>query len=128
MDQPNGLAYNHAFTVLGPKLLSNGAKLIKIRNPWGAETYKGDYSDKSAKWTPALRAEAGSTIANDGEFFIPLASYMTSFYETHINLNVDKMSRAHYLILDDPSAETRQTDECKGTCSYHKLTLKSSKT
>jgi len=31
------LAKNHAYTVLGVKTLSNGTKLIQIRNPWGSE-------------------------------------------------------------------------------------------
>ena len=57
--QANGISYNHAFTLLGLKEVTDAAgnkiKLVKIRNPWGAEEYTGDYSDKSTKWTPALR-------------------------------------------------------------------------
>ena len=75
--QTNGISYNHAFTILGTKEVTDAAgtktKLVKIRNPWGAEEYKGDWSDSSTKWTPALRTQAGSVVKNDGEFFIPVA-------------------------------------------------------
>ena len=126
---PNGLPYSHCFTVLGVVTLSDaaGTKLVKIRNQEG-ETYKGDWSDKSAKWTPALRKEAGSTIADDGEYFISHTDYKKYFTVTQINYNIDKMSRAHFLILNDPSTNTRQGGKCKGTCSYHKFFIKSSKT
>jgi hypothetical protein len=46
------LAYRHAYTVLGTVKLSNGEKLVKMRNPWGVEKWKGAWSDHSYKWTP----------------------------------------------------------------------------
>jgi hypothetical protein len=46
-----------------------------MRNPWGSETFKGDWSDKSSLWTDALREKAGSAIADDGEFFITVSDY-----------------------------------------------------
>ena len=128
----NGLSIMHAYTVLGPQVLTDEAgneiKLIKMRNPWGAEDYDGAYSDKSSLWTDALRNQAGSVIANDGEFFIPLADYKKSFVETQINYNTEAMSRSVFLVLDDASTETRQGEMCQGTCSYHKFTIKSKET
>ena len=99
---PNGLPYSHCFTVLGVVTLSDaaGTKLVKIRNQEG-ETYKGDWSDKSDKWTPALRAEVGSVIADDGEYFIPIADYKKSFTVTQINYDTTGWSRSHFLILND---------------------------
>ena len=32
-----GLAMSHSYTVLQVKQLSDGTKLVKIRNPWGSE-------------------------------------------------------------------------------------------
>ena len=52
-----GLAYSHAYTVLGTDKLSNGQMLVKVRNPWagagggGTEKFTGDWSDKSPLWT-----------------------------------------------------------------------------
>lgn len=46
-----GVAYMHAYTMLDTLTLSNGQRLIKMRNPWGSETYNGPWGDDSAKWT-----------------------------------------------------------------------------
>ena len=34
-DEGPGLVAGHAYTVLQVRTLSNGAKLLEIRNPWG---------------------------------------------------------------------------------------------
>lgn len=47
-----GLSQNHAYVVLGTVRLSTGARIIKMRNPWGTEKYTCDYSDASSLWTP----------------------------------------------------------------------------
>ena len=46
-----------------------------MRNPWGSEKYKGDYSDDSPLWTKATKEAAGMTAANDGIFFVPIETY-----------------------------------------------------
>ena len=51
----------HAYVALKAVHLSNGARLVQMRNPWGSERYKCAYSDISEEWTPELRAEAGAT-------------------------------------------------------------------
>ena len=65
----------HAFTVIGIHTLSTGDKLVKVRNPWGKESFRGDWSDKSSKWTDALRAEVGATNKDDGIFFVSHTDY-----------------------------------------------------
>jgi len=72
-----GLSQNHAYVVLGTLTLSNNARLVRMRNPWGNERYFCDYSDKSDKWTPQLRQEAGATQTptNDGLFFMTIEDY-----------------------------------------------------
>lgn len=47
----DGLSKSHAYTVIGVHTLSDGTRLVKIRNPWGEEGYKGAWSDNSNKWT-----------------------------------------------------------------------------
>ena len=42
-----GLSTGHSYVVLSAKKLSNGERLIKLRNPWGEESYKCAYSDES---------------------------------------------------------------------------------
>ena len=72
-----GLQMGHAYVALKAISLSNGANLIQMRNPWGSERYKCDYSDLSDKWTPELRAEAGATekAVNEGVFFMTVEDY-----------------------------------------------------
>ncbi len=72
-----GLAQNHAYVVLSAIELSNGDKVVKMRNPWGYERYTCDYADDSDKWTPELRKEAGmtETVKNDGLFCMTLSDY-----------------------------------------------------
>ena len=132
--QANGLANNHAYTILGVKEVTdasgNKIRLVKVRDPyrWLSGEYTGDFSDKSKKWTPDLRKQAGSVIKDDGEFFIPLADYMKSFAETYINYNTKNMSRTHFLVLDDNNTNTRPYYTCNNKCSFHKFTIKSKKT
>jgi len=40
-----GLPGAHAYTLMGTATLSDGTKLLKMRNPWGSEVYTGPYSD-----------------------------------------------------------------------------------
>jgi len=51
------LVLGHAYTLLGVQKLSDGVRLIKLRNPWGEDSWKGDYGWKSEKWTPELLKE-----------------------------------------------------------------------
>ena len=59
--------------------LSNGTKLVKVRNPHGEETYTGPYSDSSTLWTTATRKEANTklgesdalAVSDDGAFWMP---------------------------------------------------------
>ncbi len=67
----------HAYVVLGAVRLQNGERLVKIRNPWGEESYSCDYSDNSPLWTQKLRREAGATLeaVNEGIFFMRIEDY-----------------------------------------------------
>lgn len=46
-----GLVSGHAYTLIAVQQLSSGARLLKLRNPWGRFEWNGDWSDKSALWT-----------------------------------------------------------------------------
>lgn len=52
-----GLVNHHLYSVIGAVELSNGVKLIRMRNPWGREMYKGAYRDNDPVWTDKLKAE-----------------------------------------------------------------------
>lgn len=57
----DGIPYTHAFTVLLSMTLSDGTKLLKIRNPWNIEFYKGVWSDTSRKWNRKISEEIPHT-------------------------------------------------------------------
>ena len=124
----NGLSHSHAYTVLKPITLSTGEKLIKMRNPWGAEDYRGDWSDKSTKWTAATKKEVG-LVDNwlDGVFYMSLKDYKKSFEETHININPTDMFSSYFLRLDDDGTSAKKcVENTKSTkCRRHELTVKS---
>jgi calpain-15 len=45
-------------------------RIIKMRNPWGSGEWKGEWSDKSDRWTPELKKMFNWKDADDGEFFM----------------------------------------------------------
>ena len=74
-----GIAYSHAYTMLGTKQLSDGTRLMHMRNPWGHEIYKGDWSDDSGMWTEELKEEADFYLKDDGIFYISIEDYFKEF-------------------------------------------------
>jgi hypothetical protein len=53
---------------------------------------QGDWSDKSALWTPALRAELDMKEADDGAFWMKFDDFIKVF---------DGITVRHYVIYDD---------------------------
>ena len=116
----------HAFTVLGTHTLSNKQRLVKIRNPWGEETFKGAWSDSSAKWTDKLKKEVGLiNTKKDGIFYMAIEDYQKQFEETQINYNPKGMSQASFLRLNDNKTGAVDCATKSAKCGRHTLTLKS---
>ena len=67
-------------------------------------------------------------IKDDGEFFMQIDDYLKYTAASIVNYNVDNMSRATFLVLDDDNTETRQSSTCNGECSYHRFTITSRET
>jgi calpain-15 len=66
-----GLVLGHAYSILDVREYK-GQRLIQLRNPWGETEWKGDWSDKSKKWTEQARKELGYSVsAEDGIFWMP---------------------------------------------------------
>ena len=120
-----GLAKGHAYTVMSTKKLTNGKRLVKIRNPWGIEGYKGSYSDNSPLWDPQSKKEAGMETKNDGIFFVDIETYLLAFSETWISYNTKGWATQRFLHLNDESLARGKWDEaCGWGCSRHELRLK----
>jgi len=82
-----GIISGHAYTLMSAVKLSNGAELLKLRNPWGKGEWKGDWGDDSRLWTPAFKSEAGWTPDDDGSFFMNIKDFFKNF---------DGVSICHY--------------------------------
>ena len=100
-----GLITNHAYTVISvysvTNYLNEKVQLLKIRNPWGKLEWNGDWSDKSEKWTPALRKEVGLSDVDDGTFFMDFKDYFKFFSCTYIcNYHDDYVFRGKQLLLE----------------------------
>ena len=87
-----GMANSHAYTVLGLLELGDGedggttTRLVKMRNPWGYETYHGPWSDSDdSAWSEDLLDEAGHKISNNGVFFMPIEQYHQQIQTTFIS-------------------------------------------
>ncbi len=94
--QEMGLVDHHAYTLIwarevevAPGVLE---RLLKIRNPWGRFEWKGDWSDGSKKWTPALKHTLDYSDSDDGVFFIKISDFVKFFSRTTIAFYNEQLS------------------------------------
>ena len=78
-EHEGGLVPGHAYTVISAKEVL-GNRLLNIRNPWGQFEWSGDWSDRSAKWTEAMKAALNPILdENDGTFWMNYADFLKYF-------------------------------------------------
>jgi len=80
-----GLCAGHAYSVLDARTYQ-GNKLVHIRNPWGNTEWTGPWNDRdTGKWTPQAKKELGWVDANDGAYWMDLASFSKYFQRVTIS-------------------------------------------
>lgn len=101
-DPSTGLVPNHAYAVLCLVESSNGAKMLRLKNPWGKKRWTGNYSHlDSASWTPELKRacnyepmEASSQV-DDGTFWISWTDLLLHFDSIHLNWDPSMFPHKH---------------------------------
>lgn len=85
-----GLAGGHAHSVVGAYSLKDAYGnvqriLLRIRNPWGADSYSGPWYDGDPNWTANYKAQVPYVNGNDGYFFIEDVDFLKGFYYFTVN-------------------------------------------
>ncbi|XP_069105920.1 calpain-D-like [Argopecten irradians] len=76
-----GLISCHAYSLLDVQDVQ-GNQLVRIRNPWGRESWNGDWSDGSKKWSTisaSSKKELNPTENENGIFWMGLDDFMKYF-------------------------------------------------
>ncbi|KAK7097003.1 calpain-15-like isoform X2 [Littorina saxatilis] len=76
-----GLRSRHAYSILDVQDVE-GNKLVRLRNPWGRFSWKGDWSDGSGKWksmTPAARQQLMAVSDKQGIFWMSFTDLLKYF-------------------------------------------------
>ena len=76
-----GIVCGHAYTLLGAGKNADSEHMIHVRNPWAREKYTGEWSDTASpnKWTDAHRAALNHVKADDGSYWLPVATFRRIF-------------------------------------------------
>jgi calpain-15 len=73
-----GLKPNHSYSVLDVRD-EGGNSLLRLRNPWGRYSWKGDWSDDSVTWTPHLRELLSPNCSSEGIFWMSFKDVLRYF-------------------------------------------------
>jgi len=98
----DGLVQSHAYSVLSTHKLSNGVRLVKMRNPWGSDSFHGRWSDQSTLWTEQFKKEVGfKEDQEDGFIFMQIEDYFEQVESTDFNYDTEGMYSDSFLMIGD---------------------------
>ena len=82
--------------------------MVRLRNPWGKDSYTGKYSDTvqgAQDWTDEMRTELGHSGADyhDGVIWMEFDYYFENIFATYFNKDTTGWHTSSYLKLNDNS-------------------------
>lgn len=93
-DTPSSTMYSlvagHAHTILDYWTLKDvfgnvQYRLLRIRNPWGSDSYTGPWSDGDSRWTTWYKSQVPYANSNEGNFFMEVSDFVKAFYYFTVN-------------------------------------------
>ena len=132
-DHETGIVGGHGYSFIKTVQLSDGTKLVQVRNPWGTEKYHGPWCDVCDEWTDTFKRQAGydelfENEGKDGAFFTTIEIFKEAFKLFWINYDTHDMYRADWLKLDDQTDSPGEHKNCGSDCTRHEFTLSSTVT
>ena len=77
-DDRGGIVSSHAYSIMDA-VERKGHRLLKVRNPWGKDCWKGAWSDGSEQWTGEWLQELDHKFGDDGQFWISYEDLLDKF-------------------------------------------------
>ena len=111
--------------MLGVKQLSNGVRLVSIRNPWGREKWHGAWSKDSELWTAKFKKEADEKSEDDGIFYMSVEDFHKWFESTTVSYDTAGWHTDSFLKLDDPTEPNGEEGPCGPKCIRHTIEITS---
>ncbi|KAL4453070.1 hypothetical protein ABPG74_015301 [Tetrahymena malaccensis] len=78
-----GLVNSHAYSIIAVKEITHpklgNVTLLRLRNPWANQEWKGKWSDDSDCWTPELKEQLRVKNIDDGIFYMDVKDFMKYF-------------------------------------------------
>jgi calpain-15 len=104
----NNLYQSHAYTIIGVATLSDGTKIVKVRNPHAKDAYTGPWNDNDPRWNIGDNAQKAGFVKNrdDGMIYFDLGTFMTSFDQVNISHDTTQMYQSYFMKLNDMSYST----------------------
>ncbi len=100
-NQDNGLVKGHAYTVLGVVTLNDADKtrIVKLRNPWGKDSYTGPWADGDERWNEGDNATVGDFSPNlyDGIIHMDIDTFKSSVAYVSINYDTTGWHQAYFM-------------------------------
>lgn len=85
-----GLQCRHAYSILQIKTVvidnNTSVNVMQLRNPWGKNSWNGDFGINSQRWTPSLRQQLGyySNDHDSGVFWMTVQDWFYHFTSLYV--------------------------------------------